>query len=291
MIPALIAFAAATPQAIDYTSLGLDPVAIDLGFFTIKWYSLAYLAGILLGYLYLTRLIAQPGAPMARRHADDFVFYATLGIILGGRLGYVLFYHPDLFQNPLDVLKLWQGGMSLHGGVLGVLIAIWWMTRSNGLSFLRVCDYIACCVPFGLFFGRLANFVNGELWGKVTDVPWAIIFPTGGPVPRHPSQLYEAALEGPLMFAILAWFFWRTQARYQPGKLFGIAALSYGAARFFVEYYREADVQLMAFAERTGLHMGQWLTIPMLLIGLYLVATARGRRVRVEPTAGQHSVS
>jgi len=281
----------AVPHAIEFTSLGLDPVAIDLGFFQIKWYSLAYLAGILIGYWYLTVLIRQPGAPMARRHADDFVFYATLGIIVGGRLGYVLFYNPEIFAHPLDVFKLWQGGMSLHGGTLGVIIAIWWMTRNAGLSFLRMCDYIACCVPFGLFFGRLANFVNGELWGKVTDVPWAIIFPTGGELPRHPSQLYEAALEGPLMFAIMAFFFWRTRARYEPGKLFGIAALVYGAARFFCEYFREADAQLMEFAQRTGLHMGQWLTLPMLVLGLWLVVTAKGRRVRVEPIAGPQSVS
>jgi len=281
----------AVPHAIEFTSLGLDPVAIDLGFFQIKWYSLAYLAGILIGYWYLTVLIRQPGAPMARRHADDFVFYATLGIIVGGRLGYVLFYNPEIFAHPLDVFKLWQGGMSLHGGTLGVIIAIWWMTRNAGLSFLRMCDYIACCVPFGLFFGRLANFVNGELWGKVTDVPWAIIFPTGGELPRHPSQLYEATLEGPLMFAIMAFFFWRTNARYEPGKLFGIAALVYGAARFFCEYFREADAQLMEFAQRTGLHMGQWLTLPMLALGLWLVVTAKGRRVRVEPIAGTQSVS
>jgi phosphatidylglycerol:prolipoprotein diacylglycerol transferase len=188
-------------------------------------------------------------------------------------------------------LKLWEGGMSLHGGTVGVIIAIWWLTRANNLSFLRVCDYVACSVPFGLFFGRLANFVNGELWGKPTDVPWAMIFPTGGPVPRHPSQLYEALLEGPLLFAILAFFFWRTQARYQPGKLFGICAIVYGCARFFVEFYREADEQLMEFAQRTGLHMGQWLTIPMLILGLYLVVTSKGRRVRVEPTAGLNSVS
>lgn len=287
----LIALADAAPHAIEFTSLGLDPVALDLGFFQIKWYSLAYLSGILVGYWYLTRLIAQPGAPMARRHADDFVFYATLGIILGGRLGYVIFYHADMFRHPADVLKLWEGGMSLHGGTIGVIVAIWYMCRREKLSFLRVCDYVACCVPFGLFFGRLANFVNGELWGKVTDVPWAIIFPTGGPDPRHPSQLYEAVLEGPVMFAILAFFFWRTSARYQPGKLFGIAALSYGAARFFCEFYREADAQLMEFAERTGLHMGQWLTIPLLVLGLWLVATANGRRVRVEPVAGTRSVS
>jgi len=283
--------AAAAAQPIQFTSLGLDPVAISLGFFDIKWYSLAYLAGILIGYWYLTVLIRQPGAPMARRHADDFIFYATLGIIVGGRLGYILFYQPSILERPLDIFKLWQGGMSLHGGTIGVIVAIWWMTRREKLSFLRVCDYIACVVPFGLFFGRLANFVNGELWGKVTDVPWGIVFPDAGPLPRHPSQLYEALLEGPLLFAILAFFFWKTKARYQPGKLFGITALGYGAARFFVEFYREADAQLMDFAERTGLHMGQWLTIPMLLLGLYLVTTAKGRRTRVEPIAGTDSVA
>ncbi len=287
----LALFAAAAAQPIQFTSLGLSPVALDLGFLTIKWYSLAYLAGILIGYWYLTVLIRQPGSPMAQRHADDFIFHATLGIILGGRLGYVLFYKPDMLLRPLDVFKLWEGGMSLHGGTIGVIIAIWWLTRQQKLNFLRFCDYIACVVPFGLFFGRLANFVNGELWGKVTDVPWAIVFPDGGDLPRHPSQLYEAALEGPVLFLILAFFFWKTKARYEPGKLFGIAALGYGASRFILEFYREADAHLMEFAQRTGLHMGQWLTIPLLLLGVYLIATAKGRRIRVEPIAGPDSVA
>lgn len=283
--------AAAASQPLHFTSLGLNPVAINLGFFTIKWYSLAYLAGILIGYWYLTRLIRQPGAPMARRHADDLIFYATLGIILGGRLGYVIFYMPSMLLHPLEVFKLWDGGMSLHGGTIGVLIAIWWMARAEKLSFLRVCDYVACVIPFGLFFGRLANFVNGELWGKVTSEPWGIVFPGGGPLPRHPSQLYEACLEGVCLFIILALFFWKTKARYHPGKLMGIAAIGYGCARFFVEFFRQSDPQLMAFSERTGLHMGQWLSIPMILLGLYLVATAKSRRTRVEPIAGPDSVS
>lgn len=265
---------------IHFDGLGLDPVALDLGFFTIKWYSLAYLAGILTGYWYLLKLIAQPGAPMARRHADDLIFYATLGIILGGRLAYVFFYQPAILERPLDIFKLWEGGMSFHGGVIGVSLGILYLARKNGLGWLRVHDYVACCVPFGLFFGRLANFVNGELWGKATDVPWAIIFPTGGDVPRHPSQLYEAALEGIVLGVILWIAFWKTRARYQPGMLVGIFLLGYGLARFTVEFFREADAQLMEFADRTGLHMGQWLTLPMILGGLYLISTAKGRAAR-----------
>jgi phosphatidylglycerol:prolipoprotein diacylglycerol transferase len=258
----------------------------------IRWYALAYLAGIFLGYWYLLKLIAQPGAPMARRHADDMIFYAMLGIILGGRLGYVLFYNLEAYiKKPLDIFRLWDGGMSLHGGVIGVLIAIWYVTRKEKLSFFRFCDYIACVVPIGLGLGRLANFVNGELWGKVAYVPWAIIFPRGGLEPRHPSQLYEAGLEGIVMMAILAFFFWRTDARYKPGFLFGLAAIVYGLSRFAVEFVREPDVQRQWVVDMTGLSMGQWLTVPMILIGVWLVATAKGRRQRVEPIAGTDSVA
>jgi len=286
----LLELFSAAAHHIRFEDLGLDPVAIDLGFFGIKWYSLAYLAGILVGYWYLLKLIAQPGSPMARRHADDMIFYATLGIIIGGRLAYVIFYQPEILAHPLDILKLWNGGMSFHGGVLGVTAAILLLCRKEGLNWLRVHDYVACCAPFGLFFGRIANFINGELWGKTTDVSWAMIFPTGGPLPRHPSQLYEAALEGLLLGAILWYAFWRTKARYEPGKLVGLFLLGYGLARFGVEFFREADAQLMEFAQRTGLHMGQWLTLPMIAGGLYLILTAKRRRVRVEPTAGTASV-
>ncbi len=275
-----------------FESLGLDPVALDLGFFQLKWYSLAYIAGILIGWWYLLKLIAQPGAPMARRHADDFVFYATLGIILGGRLGYVLFYQPEMLLQPLSILRLWDGGMSLHGGVIGTTIAIVWLARKQGLNWLRVHDYVACCAPFGLFFGRLANFVNGELWGRPTDVAWGIVFPrTGDDVARHPSQLYEAGLEGIMLFAILWVMFWKTDARYQPGKLVGTFILGYGAFRFFVEFFRAPDEQLVEFAATSGLNMGQWLCVPMIVGGVYLIATAKGRRVRVEPIAGGPSVA
>jgi phosphatidylglycerol---prolipoprotein diacylglyceryl transferase len=263
----------------------LDPVALDLGFFELRWYSLGYLAGIVVGYLYLLKLIKQPGAPMARRHADDFVFYVTLGIILGGRLGYVLFYKPmDYLREPLEILQLWDGGMSFHGGLIGSTLAVLYLARKNRLSFLRIADYAACCGPFGLCFVRVANFVNGELWGRPTDVAWAVQFrELVGPglvqvgPPRHPSQLYEAGLEGILLFLVLFVLFWWTRARYKPGLLAGVFALGYGLSRFVVEYFREPDAHLLWLAQQTGLSMGQWLTVPMILIGLYLIVTARKR--------------
>lgn len=276
---------------IQFENLGVGPVALDLGFFQIRWYSLGYLAGILLGYWLLLKLLAKPGAPMSREHADDMILYATLGIIVGGRLGYIFFYQPSILQNPVDIFKLWEGGMSLHGGTLGTIFAIWLLARKYKLSFLRVCDYIACVIPFGLFLVRLANFVNDELWGRVTDVPWAIVFPNGGPEPRHPSQLYEAALEGLLMAAIMWPLFFKTDARYKPGFLFGTAALIYGLSRFAVEFVREPDQQLQWLVQASGLSMGQWLTIPMILIGLFLITTAAGRRKRVEPVSGSSSVA
>jgi phosphatidylglycerol:prolipoprotein diacylglycerol transferase len=284
--------------AIIWSDLGLDPVALDLGFFQLRWYSLAYLAGIFIGYWYMLKLIKQPGAPMARRHADDLVFYAALGIILGGRVGYVLFYNLSYYlQNPLDILKLWDGGMSFHGGMIGTVLGIIYLSRKEKLNWLRVHDYVACCVPFGLFFGRLANFVNHELWGAPTSVAWAVRFPEliGGMAvlgpPRHPSQIYEAILEGLLLFAILAWMFWKTQSRYEPGKLVGAFTFFYGLFRFLVEFVREPDAQLVGFAQSTGLHMGQWLSLPMILLGAWLMWTAKGRRQRVEPTAGTESVA
>ena len=284
--------------AIIWSDLGLDPVALDLGFFQLRWYSLAYLAGIFIGYWYMLKLIKQPGAPMARRHADDLVFYAALGIILGGRVGYVLFYNLSYYlQNPLDILKLWDGGMSFHGGMIGTVLGIIYLSRKEKLNWLRVHDYVACCVPFGLFFGRLANFVNHELWGAPTNITWAVRFPEliGGMTvlgpPRHPSQIYEAILEGLLLFAILAWMFWKTQSRYEPGKLVGAFTFFYGLFRFLVEFVREPDAQLVGFAQSTGLHMGQWLSLPMILLGAWLMWTAKGRRQRVEPTAGTESVA
>lgn len=285
-------------NAIAWTDLHLSPVALHLGVFDLRWYSLAYLAGIFVGYWYLLKLLAQPGAPMARRHADDLVFYAALGIILGGRLGYVLFYNfPYYMRHPVDVLKLWDGGMSFHGGLLGTVLGILYLSWKQKLPALRIHDYVACVAPIGLFFGRCANFVNHELWGAPTNVPWAIRFPEVvagvtvlGP-PRHPSQLYEAFLEGIVLFAILFWMFWKTEGRYQPGKLVGTFGFFYGLFRFLVEFVREPDPQLSAFTHATGLHMGQWLSLPLIIGGAWLALTAKKRRVRVDPTLGSASVS
>jgi len=258
---------------IRWEDLGVSPIALDLGFFALKWYSLAYLAGIILGYWQLSKMIRQPGAPIAQRHADDLFFYATLGIILGGRLGYAMFYAPELLTEPQNLIKLWEGGMSFHGGLLGVVIAIAWVSWRAGLNFVRVCDYISVCVPFGLLFGRLANFMNGELWGREagSGVAWAMIFPGGGPIARHPSQLYEAALEGLVLAIVMLLLFWRTKARWRTGMLVGTFTFGYALARFTVEFYREPDSQLQDFAMRTGFSMGQWLTIPMMAVGLFFL--------------------
>jgi phosphatidylglycerol:prolipoprotein diacylglycerol transferase len=273
------AAAVATNTPLHWESLGLSPIALDLGFFTIKWYSLAYLTGIIFGYWHLSRMLKQPGAPMAQRHADDLFFYATLGIILGGRLGYATFYAPELLTHPQNLIKLWEGGMSFHGGLIGMVAAIAWVSWRARLNFVRVCDYIAPCAPVGLFLGRCANFVNGELWGRVTDshVPWAMVFPGAGLMPRHPSQLYEAVLEGLVLAVVLITLFWKTKARWRPGLLMGTFAIGYGLARFTVEFFREPDAQLTEFAHRTGFSMGQWLTVPMMAIGLFLLVRALTR--------------
>ena len=272
-------------DAIQWSSLGLKE-GIDLGFFTLRYYSLAYLAGILLAYWHLSKMIKTPGAPMAQRHADDLFFYCTLGVILGGRLGYATFYTggdtglPSLWADPSRLVAVWEGGMSFHGGLIGVLIAIAWVSWKNSLSFIRVCDYISVNVGFGMLFGRLANFVNGELWGRPVEsaVPWAMVFPGAGPEPRHPSQLYEAGLEGLLVIIIMLPLFWYTRARYRPGLLVGVFTALIASGRFIVEFFRQPDAQLTEFAMRTGLSMGQWLTVPLILAGIGLVIWAVSRK-------------
>jgi len=285
-------FAAATGEVIRWEDLGLRP-GIDLGFFTLRYYSLAYLTGIVLGYWHLSKMIKRPGAPMAQRHADDLFFYCTLGIILGGRLGYAAFYKPELFTHftagetvSWDLARLWDGGMSFHGGLIGTTLAIAWVTWRNRLSFIRVCDYIAVNVGFGMLFGRIANFVNGELWGKPSSVAWAMSFCEGRVsdgtcdhfgVPRHPSQLYEALLEGALLIAVMLPLFWKTRARFRPALLVGVFTVLIASARFVVEFFREPDEQLRQFAAESGLHMGQWLSLPLTLVGLALVIWALRR--------------
>lgn len=274
--------AVSAADAIHWTDLGLRP-GIELGFFTLRFYSLAYLAGILLGYWHLSKMVKAPGSPMAQRHADDLFFYCTLGIILGGRLGYAAFYKPELFATftptetvSWDLLRLWDGGMSFHGGVIGTTLAIAWVSWRGKLNFIRVCDYIAVNVGFGMLFGRIANFINGELWGRPVEsqVPWAMVFPGGGPVARHPSQLYEALLEGALVIAVMLPLFWKTRARYRPALLVGAFTTLIAGARFIVEFFRQPDEQLTEFALRTGLNMGQWLSIPLMLAGIGLIVWA-----------------
>jgi phosphatidylglycerol:prolipoprotein diacylglycerol transferase len=261
---------------VEWASLGLDPVAIQLGPLALRWYSLAYIGGILAAWALLLQMVKRPGSPMTRSQVDDLITWCTLGVIAGGRLGYVIFYNPGQYlANPLDLFKLWEGGMAFHGGLAGVLIAILLYARSQRLSALRILDYVAVVTPIGLLLGRMANFVNGELWGRPTDGTWGLIFPDAGPEPRHPSQLYEAALEGALLLIVLSWLFWRTDARLKPGLLAGLFATGYGLSRFAIEFFREPDAHLGVLA--MGLTMGQLLSLPMILGGLYLIATA-GRR-------------
>jgi len=265
-------------HGIAFTSLGLDPVLLQVGPFALRWYSMAYLAGIALGWLYLIHLTRDEDSPLGRNDADELITWATIGIIAGGRLAYVLFYEPAAYlADPLSILTLWRGGMSFHGGAFGVGLAIYLFCRNRKLSWLRVLDYVAMCAPIGLMLGRIANFINGELWGRPTTLPWGIIFPDGGPLPRHPSQLYEAALEGPLLFVIL-WALYRfSGANRRPGVLTGCFVLGYGVLRFLVEFVREPDQQLLAFAQATGLHMGQWLCVPMIIGGGALIARGFNR--------------
>ncbi len=271
----VMSLAAYAPTAIKFTSLHLDPVLLHIGPFALRWYSLAYIGGILLGWRYLIGLLKKEASPMTREHADDLMSWIILGILIGGRLGYVLFYDFGAYlAHPLNVLRLWEGGMSFHGGALGAGLAIFVFARRHNLDWLRIFDYVSMCAPIGLFLGRLANFVNGELWGSPTTLPWGIVFPGAGPLPRHPSQIYEAILEGPVLFMLLWCLFRFTGARRHPGLLCGAFALGYGVFRFLVEFIREPDQQLAQFAATTGLHMGQWLCVPMIVGGALLIVVA-----------------
>lgn len=260
-----------------------DPVVISLGPFVVRWYALAYIVGILGGWFYARAIVRSEKlwdgrAPLTVGDYDDFVLWVTLGIILGGRLGYVLFYNPAYFAaHPFETVQLWKGGMSFHGGFLGCVIAVVLFARGRGIPILSLGDITCAVAPIGLFLGRIANFINGELWGRPSDMPWAMAFPGAGPAPRHPSQLYEAALEGLVLFGVLA-LLMRAGALQRPGIITGAFALGYGIARAFCELFREPDAQLGFLWG--GLTMGMLLSLPLMLVGIALILTAN----RAEPT-------
>jgi phosphatidylglycerol:prolipoprotein diacylglycerol transferase len=252
----------------------IDPVLFSIGPLAIRWYALAYVCGLLLGWHYMRRINRRADIGLTSETIDDFLVWATVGVILGGRIGYVLFYNFSYYAHePLQALMVWQGGMSFHGGLIGVVVAMVLYARKSRISLLSLADLTACAVPIGLFFGRLANFVNGELYGRATDVAWGVIFPTGGPVPRHPSQLYEALLEGAILFVLLWALSRRPDALSRPGLLTGVFLVGYSVARGISELFREPDVQIGFLT--AGSTMGQWLSLPMLLGGLYLIWHAR----------------
>ena len=258
-----------------------DPIAFQIGPVAVRWYGLMYLVAF--------ALFALLGKRRARenlltgwhpRDVDDMLVYGVFGVILGGRLGYVLFYKPLYYlAHPLEIFAVWQGGMSFHGGLLGVLVALWLFARRRGKPWLDVTDFVAPLVPLGLAAGRVGNFINGELWGRITDVPWAMVFPPAGPEPRHPSQLYQVGLEGILLFVVL-WVF--SQRRRPSGAVSGLFLAGYGVCRFIAEFAREPDSFLGLLA--LGLTLGQWLSLPMIAIGVAMMVWAYRRAGKAEPT-------
>ncbi|MCG7490520.1 MULTISPECIES: prolipoprotein diacylglyceryl transferase [Vibrio] len=251
----------------------IDPVLISLGPLSIRWYGLMYLIGFAFALWLANRRADQADSGWTREQVSDLLFAGFLGVVIGGRIGYVVFYNFDLFlQDPLYLFKVWTGGMSFHGGLLGVISAMFWYAKKNGRTFFGVADFIAPLVPFGLGMGRLGNFMNGELWGRVTDVPWAMVFPTGGPLPRHPSQLYEMALEGIVLFLILNWFIKKPRPL---GAVSGLFLAGYGSFRFLVEYVREPDAHLGLFGG--FISMGQILSLPMVIGGILMMLWAYKR--------------
>jgi phosphatidylglycerol:prolipoprotein diacylglycerol transferase len=260
-----------------------DPIAISFGPFAIRWYALAYICGIVIGWIYARSLLKSEKlwggpAPISLVQLDDFILWVTVGIILGGRTGYVLFYNlPFFIEHPIEMFELWKGGMSFHGGFMGCVVAVIWFARANNVPILSLGDITTAVGPIGLFLGRIANFINGELWGRPADpdLPWAMIFPTGGPVPRHPSQLYEAGLEGILLFTVLAVMI-RFGALKRPGLILGAFIAIYGLARITGEHFREPDPQLGFLWG--GLTMGMILSVPMVIAGIIIIVWSWRRK-------------
>jgi len=253
----------------------IDPVAVAIGPLKIHWYGLAYLAGLGFAWWLAVRRSRRPDAPLSRGQVDDLIFYAALGVVLGGRIGYALFYGAErLASEPSWLLRVWEGGMSFHGGLLGVVIATAVFARRHALPLSSMLDFVAPLAPLGLALGRLANFVGQELWGRPTDVPWAMVFPADSlALPRHPSQLYQFALEGMLLFVILIWFSARPRP---PWAVAGLFALGYGCLRFFAEFFREPDAHI-GFQALGWVTRGQLLCLPMIALGAYLLWLAYGR--------------
>jgi phosphatidylglycerol:prolipoprotein diacylglycerol transferase len=262
-----------------------DPVAIHIGPLGVRWYGLAYMAGLILGWLYMRRLCADERlwggpSPMQPSQADDFLFWATIGTVLGGRMGFFLLYEPGiLLHNPLQFFRIWEGGMAFHGGLLGVGLAIWLFARRNRIPVRALMDLSAAVVPFGLFFGRIANFINAEIYGRLTDVPWAVEFPVGALLKgdaagrRHPTQLYEALLEGVVMFALLRFFTHSRRSFLQPGLTTGIFLAAYGVFRIIAEYFKEWDVK--QFFTTAYFSEGVVYSLPMIALGAYFILSAR----------------
>ncbi len=249
----------------------IDPIAFSIGPLAVRWYGLMYLVGFAAAWWLGSTRIRQARAPITRKQFDDLIFYAVLGVVLGGRLGYVLFYKPAHYAaHPLEIFAVWQGGMSFHGGLLGVVLAMWIYARRQGVDFLQLTDFLAQLCPLGIAAGRLGNFINGELYGRVTDLPWGMVFRHAGEAPRHPSQLYQFALEGLALFVLLWWFSAKPRPR---GEVSGLFLAGYGVFRFLAEFGREPDafLGLLAF----GLTMGQWLCVPMIAAGLGLFFWSR----------------
>ncbi|EDM69791.1 prolipoprotein diacylglyceryl transferase [Roseobacter sp. AzwK-3b] len=289
---AMIPFPDISPEIFTIALFGME--------FSLRWYALAYIAGIVIGWRLVVAAVRRPHlwpngtAPMDARAVEDLLTWVILGVILGGRLGFVLFYQPAYYlANPLEILQVWQGGMAFHGGLLGVVVACILFARKRGIPMLSVADALCMATPVGLLLGRIANFINAELWGRPTDLPWGVVFPTAraqdcpgieGPCARHPSQLYEAGLEGLLLGAILLWMVWGRGALKRPGLVAGVFFAGYGLSRFVVEFVRQADAQFitpdnpMGYAwqmGQLGLSMGQILSLPMVVLGLVLIVRAR----------------
>jgi phosphatidylglycerol:prolipoprotein diacylglycerol transferase len=263
----------------------IDPVALELGPISVRWYGLSYMAGLLLGWLYTRSLVSNAALwrnqqpPFKAELTDDLLIWVTLGVVIGGRLGFVFFYEPSFFiHNPLEVFAIWHGGMAFHGGLLGAALAIYLFARRNSAPILSVMDICAAAMPLGLFFGRIANFINAEIVGKVSDVPWAMVFPGAGPDPRHPTQIYEALLEGVVLFLILRYLTHKAHALRSPGLVTGALLLVYGVFRIFVENFKQPDfTQFFTFGPITA---GMVYSLPMVLLGIYLMQ--RARRAAVE---------